>query len=295
MKKIICAFFLLKSSFLFSAQWIAKEELPYEVKTLVESFNFDYLTDEEKNHLKTHLTELDSLMMNLTSNDRFFLAKSSVYKWILKYPPQVNPPASFTLKQFTEKESSKKLSPFAKWLVLALKSDAIDIQRSANYQQYLNYRNRKNLPYDLMSLKKKVDLLRPWAYLFYRDNGEQVNLQLTKHQFTLLKDIIAQYKLYYRFKGNQLPPLNPKDLRLFSLNTGKAIKKSSSPLDESISELDVIIKKHRKAGIPIPTNDWQASKKDTWTPGDEKGEFLKPDPSYTPPKELPKPVNDWEE
>ena len=108
----------------FSAGWVAQENLPYEVQTLVESFNMDYLTDEEKKELKEQLTELDSLMGNLSQGDRFFLAKSSVYKWILKNPPEITPPKSFTIDMFLEKSNTEGLSSFAKWLLLALKSDS---------------------------------------------------------------------------------------------------------------------------------------------------------------------------
>ncbi len=279
----------------FSAQWVAKESLPYEVQTLVESFHMEYLTDEEKSDLKLQLQELDSLMTNLEATDRFFLAKSSIYKWILKYPPEVKPPADFTLDQFTSKVKSTGLNSFAKWLLLALKSDSIDIQRSPNYNQYLKVKTRKTIPFDLRSLHKKIDLLRPWAYLFYRNPGEQINLQLTRYQFSLLKDIVAQYKLYYRFKGSTLPAQQTKKLTLFSFQEKSNSNPSSKTIDDSLSDLDQIIEKHRKAGLPIPVNEWNISQNDDWTPGDLEGDIIKPNPSYTPPKKLPQPVNDWDE
>ena len=298
MKKLVYCVLINLIIISFSAQasqWIAKNSLPYEIKTLVESFNMDYLTDEEKNDLKSELHTLDSLMTNLSVNDRFFLAKSSVYKWILKYPPQVRPPADFTLTTFTDKTKSKGLNPFAKWLLLALKSDSFDIQKNANYQQYLKLKNRKKIPFNFLSLKKRIDLLRPWAYLFYRNQGEQLNLQLTKHQFTLLRDIVSQYKLFYRFKGTRLPNIEEQKLSLFSFQEKTGQENQKDSIEESLSQLDQVIAKHRKAGIPTPVDEWSISKNDDWTPGDKQGLVIEPSPNYTPPKNLPKPVDDWNE
>ncbi len=290
--KILFYFFLISRLSLAAnhAGWVAVDNLPYEVQSLVESFKMAYLTDEEKKDLKLQLTELDSLMTNLSQGDRFFLAKSSVYKWILKYPPQVKPPKSFTLDMFLEVSNTKDLSPFAKWLVLALKSDSIDIQQNPGYQQYLKLKNDKNTPFTLIGLKKRIDLILPWAYLFYQNQGENLNLQLVKHQFTLLKDVVEQYKLFYRFKGSRVPEQSKK-LTLFKFQEN--IQDNSKTIDESLSELDKIIEKHRKAGIPVPVNEWSISKNDEWSPGDDEGIILKADPSYSPPKELPKPVDDW--
>ncbi len=295
MKILIITLSIFSSLSAYCAQWIAKESLPYEVQTLVESFNMDFLTDEEKSELKIQLHELDSLMTNLEATERFFLAKSSIYKWILKYPPQVRPPADFTLDQFTAEVKAKDLNSFAKWLLLALKSDSIDIQRNPNYRQYLKVQNRKNIPFNFRALRKKINLLTPWAYLFYKNPGEQMNLQLTRHQFSLLKDIVSQYKLYYRFKGSRLPQQEKKKLSLFSFQEKSIESSGSKSVDESLSDLDLIIEKHRKAGLPIPVNEWNISRNDGWTPGELEGDIIQPDPSYTPPQKLPKPVDDWKE
>ena len=168
------------------------------------------------------------------------------------------------------------------------------LQKNPNYQQYLRARNNKNFPFNLITIKKRINLLLPWAYLYYRNQGQQLNLQLTKHQFALIKDVVAQYKLFYRFKGNRIPDF-PKKLKLFAFKSKEEGDNSNQNLDESLSELDKIIKVHRKAGIPEPVNEWNISKNDEWTPGDDEGVILKADPSYTPPKVLPKPVDDWNE
>lgn len=295
MRILLISLIIVTSLPTFPAQWVAKKTLPYEVQTLIESFNMDYLTDEEKNDLKLEIHQLDTLMSNLKNGDRFFLAKSSVYKWILKYPPQQKPPADFTLDQFTANVKSEGLNSFAKWLLLALKSDSFDIQQNPNYRQYLNIKNRKKIPYDYRILRKKINLLIPWAYLFYRNPGEQINLQLTKYQFSLLKDIVAQYKLFYRFKGNPLPDQQKNKLSLFSFEKKSIQKQGSKSIDESLSDLDKIIEKHRKAGLPIPVDEWNISKNDDWTPGENEGDIIKPSPSYEPPKSLPQPVDDWNE
>lgn len=284
----------------FASQWTVKRQSPYELKALVESFNMEYLTQEEKIQLKEQLGELDSLMMTFEEGDRFFLAKSTVYKWVLKSSPFVQIPNEFDLDKFKTQDDYKELTPFSKWLLMAIKSDVANLVSNTDYQGYLKEKKDKGRTIRFKSVKRRVDLIRPWAYLFTKENSQQISLRLVKYQFILLKNLISQYKLYYRFKNKEIP-LPKKEMSFFALK--EDLKKDTSEEDRTITLLDQVIEKHRKANLPIPTEDWEVSQNDEWTPEDGEGltkgslrnlNNPNPNPNYKAPANLPTPVNDWD-
>ncbi|GEM_PF-3261508 len=290
---------LLFSLTTYASQWTVKRQSPYEIQALVESFNMDYLTQEEKNQLSDQLTELDSLMTSLEENDRFFLAKSTVYKWVLKSSPFVKIPKSFDLDKFKTNASTKDLSPFSKWLLMAIKSDIANLVLTTDYRSYLLEKQQKGRTIRFKAVKRRVDLIRPWAYLFTRENPQQISLRLVKYQFILLKNLISQYKLFYRFKDMELPQ-KPEQLSFFTLKEN--LNNDTSEADNTLTLLDQVIEKHQKANIPTPTSDWQVSKNDEWLPQNDESlteESLRnlknpsANPNYKAPVNLPKPVNDW--
>jgi hypothetical protein len=297
---IILSLLFSLSSSLWASRWTVKEKSPYELKVLVESFNMEFLTDEEKEKLKSRLETLDSLMGSLEQSDRFFIAKTTVYKWILKATPFTKPPKEFSLDQFQTKSDLKDLSPFAKWLLMAIKSDVAELISTESYQQYRREIQNRGRVIQNKSIEARVNLIRPWAYLFSKEQGSLISLRLVKYQFILLDNLISQYQLFHRFKNKELPSTTKK-LSFFVLDDGtKPI--TNGQQDKTIKILDEVIEKHKKANLPVPVSDWQVSKNDEWTPKDDGSlsneakinlDNPSPDPSYQAPTNLPQPVNDW--
>lgn len=299
--KFATLFFLIFSIHVNAGRWTVQKEAPYELKALVESFNMDYLTQEEKDDLKKSIGTLDSLMGSLEERDRYFIAKSTIYKWVLKNSPNVKAPKDFTLYDFKTTEKEAKLNNFSKWLLMSLKADVASITSLPTYQNYLEEIKRNGRTREFQSLQKRINLIKPWAYLYSKESADQISLRLIKYQFNLLSSLISQYKLYYRFKGKSIPEATGK-LAYFSFDDGT--KQPEQKEEERIlTKLDQIIEKHKKNNLPLPKNDWVVDAKDEWQPKDDMKlsknsemnlENPAIDPNYKAPANLPKPVNDWD-
>lgn len=300
--KILFLFCFFSIHSLYAGHWTVQEKTPYELQALIESFNLDYLTDEEKKSLEENLNELDGLMTSLEDRDRFFIAKSTIYKWVLKNSPNTKPPKTFTLYDFNTKGKEAKLNNFSKWLLMAIKADVASITSLPTYNSYLQELRTKGRTTNFISLEKRISLIKPWAYLYTKESPDQISLRLIKYQFNLLGSLVSQYKLFYRFKGKPLPSLQPKKLTYFRFDDGKQKDKENGE-SELIGKLDSVIKMHKKNNLPLPKNDWTINTKDEWQPKDDmtlsKASVMNlenpdADPNYKAPVDLPKPVNDWD-
>lgn len=296
---LFSAIFLMTNT--HANRWTIKGKSPYEIKVLVESFNMDFLTQEEKNSLQSQIKELDALLGSLDEKDRFFIAKSTVYKWVLRSSPFTEVPATFKLDDFKSAGEIDNLSPFAKWLLLSIKSDVANLVSLPEYKNYLDEKEKKGRSIRYKAVERRVDLIRPWAYLFSSSEGTQISLRLVKYQFILLKNLISQYRLFHRFQNKSLPEVGQK-LSFFSFGEIQPVE--SEAQDRALNDLDKLIEKHKKKNLPLPVNDWDMAKADEWAPKEdpEMREKIQrnirnpsPNPSYVAPKNLPQPVNDWDE
>lgn len=286
----------------YANRWTIKGKSPYELKVLVESFNMDFLTKEEKESLKSQINELDALLGSLEEKDRFFIAKSTVYKWVLRSSPYTEVPATFKIDEFKPAKDIDNLSPFAKWLLLSIKSDVANLVSLPEYKAFLEEREKRGRTIRYKAVEKRINLIRPWAYLFSSSEGTQISLRLVKYQFILLKNLISQYRLFHRFQNKSLPEVKQK-LSFFSFGDVKD-KTQEEAQDQALTDLDKLIEKHKKKNLPLPVNDWDMAKADEWVPKEDPEMRVKiernirnpkPNPSYVAPKNLPKPVNDWDE
>lgn len=286
----------------YANRWTIKGKSPYELKVLVESFNMDFLTQEEKNSLKSQIKELDALLGSLDEKDRFFIAKSTVYKWVLRSSPFTEVPATFQIDKFKTAKDIDNLSPFAKWLLLSIKSDVANLVSLPEYKAYQEEKEKKGRTIRYKAVEKRVNLIRPWAYLFSSSEGTQISLRLVKYQFILLKNLISQYRLFHRFQNKSLPEVTQK-LSFFSFGEIKD-KAQDQAQDRALSDLDKLIEKHKKKNLPLPVNDWEMANADEWVPKEDPEMRAKiqrnirnpkPNPGYVAPKNLPQPVNDWDE
>jgi len=294
MRGLIVTLLFLMSLSSNARHWEATKELPYELRALIASMNIDYLTKEENSTLKTTLYILDALVKDLPQSDRYFLGKTSLYKWLLQASSTIRLPESFVLKNNLQVKNYADLSPFSKWLFGAIKADIAQIAQDPTYQRYIGEKSKNNFTSSTRTIRRKIKLIAPWAYLLSQKDPLQINLQLMRHQMELLLDVTEQYKIYYRF--NSLTP-PPKSKTLTFFNYKKEPKKAKEPNqdNETLSYLDSVIKKHKEKGLPLPQNEWTLAPKDTWTPGDGPGIDIKveTDGSYVEPKSLPDPVDDW--
>lgn len=297
---IILTFLCLSN--LQASRWTIKGKSPYELKVLVESFNVGFLTEEEKQSLKAQINELDALLGSLDEKDRFFIAKSTVYRWVLRSSPFSEVPSNFKIQDFKTIEDTKDLSPFAKWLLLSIKSDVANLVSLPEYKAYDQEKEKKGRTVRYKAVERRVNLIRPWAYLFSSTSSSQVSLRLMKYQFILLKNLISQYRLFHRFQNKELPRPNQK-LSYFSFGEIKN-EDQAEKQDRALSDLDQLIEKHKKKNLPLPVNDWEVADADNWVPKEDPEMRMKiernirnpsPNPNYKAPKDLPKPVNDWDE
>ncbi len=296
MRTALLFFLLLYSISSLSKQWVANKELPYEVRALISSFNSDYLTAEEQEKLKSSLQILDSLILELPTSERYFLGKTAVYKWVLENSSTMTVPASFNLNQALEKKDYSKLSDFSKWLLGAIRSDIISLSKDPDFQRYSIEKKANRFTFKTRTLRRKIKLIAPWAYLLAQDGATQVNLQLMRFQADLLQEILSQYKIYYHLNSLTIPKRSTK-LSLFRYIDTKMQSSSATTKqkDTELSYLDTIIKEHRKENLPLPQNDWNIDTDDSWSPEDESIPTIQEetDGSYIAPNELPKPVDDW--
>ena len=303
MKFFILSILLFSNSILCSPKgfWTIQKKAPYELKVLIESFNMNYLTDEENEHLIKSIKTLDSLMDKLGNSDRYFIAKSTIYTWVLQNSPNVVVPKDYNVDEFKDIQNIKNLSVFSRWLLSAINSDLNAIKSSDLYEEFIkkNERDKKKITYK--RLRNRIKLIKPWLFLFFKESPEQISLRLIKHQFDLLESIISHYKLFYRFKGKSLPQASDT-MAIFKFQD-LTIKKVKLSDEKILTKIDELMENHDKAKLPEPKNDWIIKKEDEWFPKDDI-QYTKRmnlnlknpniNPNYTPPKELPKPTNDWD-
>lgn len=276
------------------------KETSFEVQALVESFKMEYMTEEEKASLKEKISTLDSIIKDTPKKDHYFISKTAIYKWILKNKPNTKVPESFTLTNFKAKAAPQELAPFPRWLLTALRTDTLAIIQDPQYSSYQRLISQKNKSYQNLKIHRRIKLIKPWLYLFHSEGATQVDLRMMKFHFSILNHVIAQLKVFYQFNHENLPSPSQK-LTYFSLSDQKP--KEAPNEKEALSLLDQVIEKHRKANLPLPTDDWSLSDEDSWTPADNDGELTqlqkinidnpKPDGSYEAPKSLPEPIDDW--
>lgn len=274
--------------------WQASKEVPFELRALISSINLEFLTSEEQVTLSQQLQMLDGLISKLPQSDRYFLGKSAIYKWILQASSGMRVTEAFSLDQVLGKKNKKDLSSFSKWLLGAIQSDILEISKSPDYQRYRNEKKNNRFTNATRTVRRKIKLVAPWAFLLSQKDPLQINLQLMRHQMALLNDVLEQYKIYFHFNSLNVPAKNTK-LSYFNLIEITTKKNESKDTEKPLSYLDSIIEKHKEAGLPLPQNDWTIDSQDTWTPGEDSYIEIKveKDGSYIAPSSLPKPVDDW--
>lgn len=288
MKNFINVFFLTIFIPVGINAYVASKDVPYEVKVLVESINLDYLTEREKSDLNNSIKSLDSMMAGLDESDKYFLAKSTLYKWVLRNPPNLKVPKDFSVEKIVNQVPSNEFNDFAKWLFLSLKADIIEIIRQPEYQSQKSPK-----------IKKQLSLIAPWVYLFSYEKGIAANLRLVKHQMKALNTLNNQYKLFYKFKSEPIPKQS-NTLNYFKNSLAKSLQgnESKNKGNDPLGDLEKVIKKHRRNNLPTPVSEW-SSDQDLWKPKDHMIEAKLDDrinkkvENYKAPQNLPQPVDDW--
>lgn len=291
--------FFLFSPMIMASYWTTQKETSYEVKALVESFKMDYMTEEEKKDLKEKIRTLDNLLTHLKEKDHYFISKTSIYKWLLKNKPVINVPADFVLENFDAKAEIRDLSPFPRWLLTALRTDSARLVQEPNYESYRRALAKDPASVKNSSLHKRIAMIKPWLYLFQKEDASQIDLRMMKFHFSILDHVISQLKVFYQFNSEQLPESKP-ELAYFSFKDQERPKNNE---EKTLSILDEVIEKHKKENLPVPTGEWSLSSEDTWLPNEENKELStiqkinienpKPSKEYVAPEKLPEPIDDW--
>lgn len=289
---------MLTINCLHAKYWTTKKSTSYELQALVESFKMDYMTEEEKKSLQEKIENLDSLLSALSKEEHFFISKTAVYKWLLKNKPNIRIPNKFVIENFQSKSEPGDLAPFPKWLLTALRSDTAEIVADKNYERYRTLLNKEPQKAAKSKLHKKIAMIRPWLYLFQKEDAQQIDLRMMKFHFTILEHIIAQFKIFSLFKSDKLPTPSQSLSFFVFREKGKPITE-----DKTLSILEEVIQKHKNAGLPVPTNDWSLPEEDSWdlSKNDEKlskqqeVNIKNPTPKkdYRAPQKLPEPIDDW--
>lgn len=262
-------------TFTNASYWQANPEVPFELAVLVKSFETKKLSKEENDSLKKSIEQINTLFSSMSKPDRHFMAKSTIYQWVLKSAPKNKIPDNFKVESILTKEF-KNLTPFSSWLFTALKSD-IENMISSDFQINEKY-------------QAHVNLIRPWVYFFSKEESAQIEVKMIDFRFDLLKKVISHLELFQRFKQIDHKNSISENLAFFNLiNKNLPIDSNQNVLEK----LDSIIEKHQKLGLPLPTDEWKIGKNDEWTPKEGPNQESLKQKDYQPPQKLPEPVNDW--
>lgn len=200
-------------------------------------------------------------------------------------------------KQSLEKIPSSK--PFSKYLYESLLIDLGELltdEEYINYTQYLKNKKSKLQPKTKV-FKRKVALLTRWLHIVHNKPTQELNDQLDILSIQVFDHLQKVLNIF---------------VRTARLNEDKKaqvtyIKVSDTKFEQAKSEIDQLTFEVSPQPDPsyVPPKELPKAV-DIWVPVDEDinedgapltkdNLFPEPDPDYTPPKVLPKPVDDWTE
>lgn len=284
-------------SFAKPMYFFASSEVPAEFSDLI--ISIQRIEGQGAKSVEVQLKEIDSAFQMLSKEEIFFLTKTEIYKYFLRNSPKLPLKSnSFSVESVTKLEkflNQKELLPFVKWFLTGISRDLELIFNSEGFSSYLSYRLKPNvrLTQKIRKVKKRLELLLPWYELTQSSNVNDINksfLPIMKKCLTSIKTQSTRLVLFSRFTDNKKASIS-STMKFFKLQEG-TISNNKLNRDGVNEILDPIIEEHKKAGLPVPTNEWVPNEND-FAQAKTPLAVPTPDPNYIPPNALPKPVDDW--
>lgn len=280
-----------------------KKGVPSEIKFLTHSLletihrNFSHSPTQiqaHDNEVKSLLISIDHSFQSLSAKEITLIVKSEIYKMILG-EFQNGQENNFSPSQATLKELDSKLLAqshlgipyhhFSRWLIMAISQDMKEIIQNPNYLLLQSFQVKDKGKSDLLRLKRKMDLLSPWAMKITQSSQAEFNDFLFDLMLRTLKKVEVILKTQVVITHLQVPSISKDKLNYFAFKnaTLKAIpqqKVVTTPIEEKIQDSD-------------EEENTSSQTTNTWKPQDLPKNYPTPDPNYQPPQSLPAPTNDW--
>ena len=252
-------------------------DLPLEFVYLINSYQNYPLNKIEIENFKKNIDFFELTFSEVTKADLYNIIKSQTYKTIINFLSLVNAQTNINPDKvesiFINKVEKSKLQPFSKWLF------------SAFYKDY------KNIIKTKLSTKKKLPLVLffTWFQVIENKSPDEIQILIKDLSKKILNNIKRRLKDFILLSNFKSIDFNKKiDKKVFFIEEMKKIDKKTkkskvleilAPISEDSLILPGILKK-----------------KEEWLPKEKNINITppKPDPNYIPPKNLPSPVNEWE-
>lgn len=295
MRALIILLIFLTSSLLLAQEdgKQGEDEVVYEVvpNSLPQEFSLlfnNYWTSSFYSQLQNNqqksmnwLRRLDWNFQQIPKEYLFRMCRTEVEKYILSLNGDVKAPTFFSKQLLVDFQkhiatNEKFMSPFEKAMSIGLYKDYEELLSSSFFPTLqTQLREFKSITDpDLIFLKKKIsNVAEVMTYLMSIENVEREGVikSATTH---IMNNIFNKVKAFNQLSTIGIAP-PPKKLHFFRIRPKP--EDLSKVVDQTLAELD---KKKKKPEIV----------KINW---DELPLIPTPIPGYKPPKELPKPLNDW--
>lgn len=277
----------------------AKDHLPYEFKILTLATNRYMTSMDEHYQLVEDLKQLDASLNVMKKEEQFFLIKGEVYKEILRSKPNfpINPRfiAPKTLTDLDQKAAEYKDNQYLAWLITMIRDDLTPLLGSSLRNTYLFQVSSKGPITDpeIQKYERKLKILLPWAMLFLQQSESELDLfckNLIKKTLAGIKLALVEFNKINKTQ-TQAVAENIYKLSNFSVRNPEDPAQKNGALESELLKTDF---NQDTAPSETATND------KNWTPRSDSelantpDLFPTPDPSYTPPAELPTAQTDWD-
>ncbi len=277
----------------------AKDHLPYEFKILTSATNKYLSSLDEHYQLIEDLKQIDASLEVMKKEEQFFLIKAEIYKEILRSKPSIALNNRFidpkTLSELEAKAKEYSENQYLSWLITMIKDDLSPLLNSSLRNTYLFQLSNRGPITDseLQKYERKIKILLPWAILFLQQSEAELDLMCKN----LVKRSLASIKLalveFNKINKTQTPSLaeNVYKLSNFKVRSQEEVDRpQSGALENELLSTDFNDEQ---------TDSTKVDETQAWQPREEKPAtrpelFPTPDPSYTPPPELPTAQTDWD-
>lgn len=283
--------------------YFVSEKVPLEIEFILNSIKWNKLSKNESQKLKGYINGLDKSFQFLTKEQIFRISKIEIYKQILKMNKASKVKISEIVKSIPEKMTAKTkdenytYSDFSKWLIQAISSDFEQILKDPNFYDYKTkmINKQKIVSKSLRTIDKKILLLVNWykKIVFSSDSDlnsqcEEIGKYLLEKLNLLFKVVLSQTLEEENLEKWKLP--NEKLVHFERVEKTSSEQKIQDTLTDVINEIDSKETSVEEKVKLIEPNEWRPSETEGLV---RPRNYPEKDPNYIPPKELPKPVNDW--
>lgn len=280
MKKLFSFTFLLLSISTYSLEKVVPGRiLPQPIILLFEEIDLSVFSKSDQKMFIRDTKFINQNLKKLKSKNSLFYIKYTFLKSLLSNPPEmfkVN--RKEVIDEITAKQYSKKTSLFLKWIFQSFQNDLKEIKKSQHYDDIFN--KDKNTKF-LNKERKKLNLIYSWVIFSTSDIDHQSHFNSIFYSFYTS---LAKSLHLHRLVSPNAKELN--EVNFFSIMHSEAKKRAIETIlsDQEIKKIST---------KPTASPKKRRVKTDDSVNPNIPNIIYKDDPSYTPPKSLPIPVDDW--